>query len=273
MSEERQSEQVSSGDPGTLDELRQCIEDLERELEESRRLAIVGSTMRGLAHSIRSALGLCRAATHMVDRALALEDLAKIERAWQMVKRSSSRTAELTAALLDPEEAGRLKPVPGDPNSLIGEVCEVAIEQARDQGDALICELESELDGVRYDRQALHRICVELLSNSLDALAEAPGKGRVVVRTERFDDGWELTVLDTGPGMTDERLQRVLGGGYSTKGKGGSGLGVLQVRQLVRAHGGTVTFTTEPGKGTAVRCFFPFTPQITSDNEEERDAS
>lgn len=259
-----------SGEPkpsGELEAVQKRVRVLERELEATRRLAMIGATMSGLAHSIRSALGLCRAATHMVDRALHKDDGEEIRRGWEMVKRSSSRTAEMVAALLDPEGAGILKPSPGDPDALVREVCEVAIEQAADQGDQLICELVGGLDGLVYDRQAVHRVCVELLSNSLDALAESSISGQVVISTEHIDGGWALNVIDTGPGMSAERLGRVLEGGYSTKGKGGSGLGLLQVRELVKAHGGTVGVTSTPGKGTEVRCLFPDVQGSSDPNE------
>jgi len=268
----RARQETNTNEGASLEELRHRVRELESDLRESRQLALLGSNMKGLAHSIRSALGLCRAATHMVDRALGSGDREKLERAWQMVKRSSSRTAELTASLLDPEGVGRLKPTLGDPDALVREICEYATEQARDQGDELECQLAGDLDGVTYDRQALHRICVELLSNALDALAELNEPGRVVITTEGLDDGWLLSVIDTGPGMSSERLRRVMGGGYSSKGKGGSGLGLLQVRQLVKSHGGTVEITTEVGKGTEVHCRFPSAPPVSSSEEEERDA-
>lgn len=250
-----------------LETLRERVQSLEGELEATRRLAMIGATMTGLAHSIRSALGLCRAATHMVDRALRRDDGEEIRRAWEMVKRSSSRTAEMVAALLDPEGAALLKPTPGDPDALVREVCEVAIEQAADQGDQLICELVGGLDGKMYDRQAVHRVCVELLSNALDALAESSGEGQVVISTEVINGGWALNVIDTGPGMTAERLSRVLEGGFSTKGAGGSGLGLLQVRELVKAHGGTVEVSSTPGKGTEVRCLFPDVREASAESE------
>ncbi len=245
-------------------ELSQQVQELQEEIERNQRLATIGTTVIGLAHSIRSALGLCRAATHMVDRALRTQNLANIEHAWGMVKRNSSRTAELVNALLDMENCGRLHLQRGNPDTIADEVAEVATEQALDQDDILQLELSGDLDGVIFDRQAVHRCCVELITNSLDALAESPASGRVILRTARVEEGWTLTVADTGPGMTPEQLQSALRGGFTTKGKGGSGLGLQQVRQLVAQHCGTVDVLSEPGKGTSVRCFFPLNPHGSS---------
>lgn len=237
--------------------LRFRVKELEDENADLRRLASIGATMTGLAHSVRSALGLCRAATFMVERALNQGDPEEIRRAWGMVKRSSSRTAELVAQLLDPEEAQRLRLGIGDPDAVVREICEVVVEQAADQDDKLELELEGSLSGAVFDHQALRRCCIELIANALDALAERRDSGTVTVKTEGEPDGWRLIVCDDGPGIPPENMKKVLAGGYSTKGKGGTGLGLIQVRQLVRKHGGKVEVLSTPGQGTAVTCWFP----------------
>jgi signal transduction histidine kinase len=237
--------------------LERRVHELEDELEEAQRLSMIGTTMTGLAHSIRSTLGLCRAATYMVDRALKKWDRSELERAWGMVERSHGRVTEMVGLLLDPERAVGLAIQPADPNAVVREVGEVAAEEAMDQGDELQLDLDEDLDGVTFDRQALHRCCVELVANALDALVEKAGKGQVVIRTEREEDGWVMTVADTGPGMTEEQLRRALRGGYSSKGKAGSGRGLAQARELVQRHGGHLEVSTEPGEGTSIRCWFP----------------
>ncbi len=249
---------------GEVAALRERVRSLEEELSECHRLALVGANMRGLAHSVRSTLGLCSAATHMVERALARDDRADLERAWEMVKRSSSRTAELVGGLLDPDRGLRPDLRPGDPDAVVGEVCEVALIQAEDQGDELVLELDGDLQGSSFDAQAIHRCCVELISNALDALVESPTGGRVTVRTEGAGRGWRLIVRDTGPGMTPEGLRRALRGGFSSKGGGGSGLGLGIVRELMRQHGGTVGITSSPSQGTEVCCDFPASPETAT---------
>jgi len=260
-----------SHDPDELEQLRGRIGELEEELAENTRLAVLGATMTGLAHSIRGAQGLCLAATHMVERALISGDQAAVERGWDMVKRSLSRIAGLCDGLLNPEQAGRLKLEPGDPDAIVAEVAEVASEQASDQGDRLELDLCGDLAGVVFDRLSVHRCCIELVCNSLDALAETPVAGKVSLHTKRDPAGWSLSVEDTGTGMTPEQLRRVLKGGYTTKGRGGSGLGLIQVRELVKQHGGRVNVSSEAGTGTKITCWFPNEPTANARRREGRE--
>ncbi|MEL7473890.1 MAG: ATP-binding protein, partial [Planctomycetota bacterium] len=59
----------------------------------------------------------------------------------------------------------------------------------------------------------------------------------------------ELHVIDTGPGMDTERLERIFEPYFTTK-SGGTGLGLPTTRRLVEAHGGRIEAHSEPGRGT-----------------------
>jgi signal transduction histidine kinase len=237
--------------------LRDQLAALQTELNETKRLLGVGASMAGLAHSVRSTLGLCRGAIFMVDRAVRRRSWDDLERAWAIQKRSSSRVSDLVQGLLNPDEADRLQLAPGDPDTVVREVADIASEQAREQGDQLSLNLAGDLLGVIFDRLALHRCCVELVANSLDALAESSGPGEVGLQTGRKGGSWFLQVSDSGPGMSAQQLRRSLHGGYSTKGRRGSGLGLSVVRRLVEGQGGSLTVRSLPGKGTTITCWFP----------------
>ena len=81
-------------------------------------------------------------------------------------------------------------------------------------------------------------------------------RGELTVRARSEDDWVALEVTDTGVGIPADRLTRVFDAYYTTK-SDGSGLGLLIVLRILRAHGGRVDIASEPGKGTTVTLRFP----------------
>ena len=101
-----------------------------------------------------------------------------------------------------------------------------------------------------YDR--LIQVLANLLTN---ALRHTPEKGSITLRGETTDDGVRITVSDTGAGISPEDLPYIFdrfwrGDKSRTRTEGSSGLGLAITKQLVLAHGGTITAESELGVGT-----------------------
>ena len=86
----------------------------------------------------------------------------------------------------------------------------------------------------------------------------ATGTGQVTLTSlaGTVTGGSFLEVRDNGPGMDDDRIHRVLHGGFTTK-ENGTGLGLSICRHLTGSHGGTFSIESRPGAGTTVRLTFP----------------
>ena len=88
--------------------------------------------------------------------------------------------------------------------------------------------------------------------------ARAPGSPADGVEFEVGEaaGGWQLRVLDRGPGMTDTVLRNALLPFYSTKAEG-TGLGLTLCREILEAHGGRITLANREGGGLTVTLWFP----------------
>lgn len=108
------------------------------------------------------------------------------------------------------------------------------------------------------DPVALERVATNLVSN---ALKYTPRGGRVDLELAVEDDGVRLSVLDTGPGISDELAGRLFGRFERADGedrrKVGSGLGLSLAKQLVEAHGGTIRALARPTGGSELRVVLP----------------
>lgn len=101
---------------------------------------------------------------------------------------------------------------------------------------------------------ALREVLVNLILNALDAM---PAGGEVTVETRVEAGRVLLRVADTGVGMSPEVRARAFAPFFTTKGPGHSGLGLSSARELVAAHGGSITLDSREGHGTTVTIVLP----------------
>jgi signal transduction histidine kinase len=111
---------------------------------------------------------------------------------------------------------------------------------------------EAWIMGSKYE---LMRIFQNLLKNSLEA-----GATRIVTEFATKGGKVHVAVTDNGPGMDEDRVHRVMHGGFTSK-ENGTGLGLSICRHLAGAHGGEFSIESKPGAGTTVRLSFPAAPK------------
>ena len=116
------------------------------------------------------------------------------------------------------------------------------------------------LPEIEADLDLLHRALQNLILNSLNAMA---GGGTLTIRTEARQSGVRLEVSDTGTGLTPEECSRLFTPYYTTK-QQGTGLGLAIVQSVVSDHGGTISVSSEPGRGTAFRIDLPLRRSATA---------
>jgi signal transduction histidine kinase len=112
--------------------------------------------------------------------------------------------------------------------------------------------VEPGLPPIRFCKKAIQQCAINLLSNAICACSTLPhGRERkVTVRVYRAHGGeFALSVQDTGPGIPKDQVPRILEGFKSTKGSGGTGLGLQVVQKLARAHGGHLEVGGQEGEG------------------------
>lgn len=117
---------------------------------------------------------------------------------------------------------------------------------------------------VEMDEVLVQRLIANLISNSIDA---SPNGAQIRVQLERLAKGdvnrewWRVRVVDQGEGISKENLTRILTPYFTTKNRGdenrGFGLGLAICRKIVNLHGGQLTISSQPRKGTTVQFDLP----------------
>jgi len=144
-------------------------------------------------------------------------------------------------------------------SDLVSDTLESFTELAN-QGEITIeGQVDSDVDPVSMDTQAIGRVLNNLIGN---ALRHTPNKGRVSLWVRRSARGVEVTISDTGEGIRAADLPHIFERFYRgeksrNRGTGGAGLGLAIARGIVQAHGGDIRVESEIGKGTQFTFHIP----------------
>ena len=228
-----------------------------------------------LSHELRSPLNAMLGWLTLL-RTRKFDEAAKT-RALETIERNARTQAQLVEDILDVSRIirGQLR-LNVRPVTLVP-VIESALDTVRPAADAKSIRLQSVLDPaagpVSGDSDRLQQIIWNLLTN---AVKFTPKGGWVQICLERINSHVEITVADTGQGISAEFLPYVFdrfrqADGSITRSYNGLGLGLAIVRHLVELHGGTV-HAESPGKGLGARFTvkLPLMAVTTKDSEHER---
>lgn len=115
---------------------------------------------------------------------------------------------------------------------------------------------ESETIIAKFDRTQLIRVVTNLVKNSIQAIALDTRDPKIHVRVFAQQDSVMITVEDNGFGIADDTKSKIFEPKFTTK-SSGMGLGLAMVKNIVETYNGSITFTSQLGKGTTFTVAFP----------------
>ena len=210
-----------------------------------------------VSHELRTPVTIIKGyAETLLDGALE-SDPPRAMRFVEIISSHSERLANLindilTLSSLETKEA-LLELNPIDVSGTIAKACMLLQERAVQKSIAIINESTGGvLPRVMADQGRLEQVVVNLLEN---AIKYTPDGGTVRLFTEDEDAYIRVSVADTGIGIPFKDLPRIFERFYRvdearTREQGGTGLGLAIVKHIVQLHGGAVSVTSEPGKGS-----------------------
>jgi signal transduction histidine kinase len=240
-----------------LQDLRR-VKQLEREKIDAERLAAVGQTVAGLAHGIKNILTGLEGGMYFLRSGLKGGREGRAEEGWEMLERNMDRISVLVRNLLSFSK-GRVPRVElTDPRRFVEDVVALYQDAAAREHVLVVAEAGEKVEAAPLDAEGIHSCVANLVSNAIDA-CQMSGKEPCSVHVRVRDEGNDLVfeVEDEGCGM-DQKVRRLaFTTFFSTKGSGGTGLGLLLTRKITQEHGGRIELDTTPGKGSTFRLIFP----------------
>ena len=240
---------------------------LEGQLRQAQKMEAIGQLTGGIAHDFNNLLTIILSNVELVKSDLppgeeGAPDLAEIEAA-------ARKGAAMVRKLLAFSRTGQLELGPVELTRLVRDLSEM-LRRLLPETIAVRVTAAPDAPPVLADPGAVEQILLNLATNARDAMPHG-GVLDIVVESRLLDEQFRdamgesragpyvcLAVADSGGGMEPAVLERLFEPFFTTKPPGvGTGLGMAMVYGLVRQHGGLVDVETAPGRGTAVRVYFP----------------
>jgi len=235
-------------------------------LQRASRMAALGTLAIGVAHEIATPLGVIAGrAEQLVPRA----DDERTRRGLQAILEQVKRIDEVIRGLLG---LARGAAPAGDqvaPRAVVDAAVALVEHRFKKAGVPLTCEVAPALPAINGDARLIEHALVNLLLNACDACR---GGGEVVVRASARHDPPRrqvvFTVADTGAGISEADLSRVVEPLFTTKPVGeGTGLGLAIAREIVSSHRGELALAPGPSGGTVVTVWLPAAAEAAAEKE------
>ena len=239
----------------------------ERRARANERMAEIGAMTGGLAHEIKNPLSTIGLNAQLLaegieDLPIEPEEKGPLSRRVGALKREADRLRGILADFLQYAGQLRLDPKPTDLNSLVEELADFYAPQAQSQSVRLRLELAKGPVRAALDVPQVKQAVLNLMLNAVQAMADPKLAVKdLILRTDRRTDRdrrpvVELHVIDTGPGISPDAMERIFQPYFTTK-SGGTGLGLPTARRLIEGHEGRLEVHTEAGRGTDFTVIFP----------------
>lgn len=240
------------------------MQDMQSELIHVSRLTSMGEMASALAHELNQPLSAI--ANYMKGSVRLLDapvpDLDRIRAALGDAGDQALRAGAIIRRLRDfvgkGEADTRLESLP----KLIEEAGALAMVGAKESGVRLRFELATDTPLVVVDKVQIQQVLLNLMRNAIEAMREVPSRSLTVATKTAPDRMVEVSVGDTGPGISPEVADRLFQPFISTK-QDGMGVGLSICRTIVEAHGGRIWAEAAPGGGAVFR----FTLRAGSEDE------
>ena len=232
----------------------QELQEAQDKLLRTERLAAIGKLSAGVAHDLRNPLGAIKNAAYYINRKLRDSDmLAENQRARQFLEIMDEEIETSNQILTDLMDFARVN-TPDRSATRLEPVVDGARERAvNNVGIEVRKDFEEPLPEVQADGEQLRRAFGNLLKNAEDAM---PDGGTLTISGRAADGYVELRFADTGQGISETDLGRVLDPLFTTKARG-IGLGLAIVKTIVERHEGTIDVESEQGAGTTLTVRLP----------------
>lgn len=223
----------------------------------TERLTATGETVAALSHYIKNILQGMMGGSDIVEMGLRGQELATVDQGWQIVQRNLDKIYSLTMNMLAfaKHREPRREPVPF--GKVVEDVLKLVQRRADDKGVLLKREVDEEIPAMPMDEDGIHQVVMNIVNNAIDAAPKSTGVVTVKASFDASAESAVLTVGDNGPGIPKEVGERVFDAFFSTKGHGGTGLGLAVAKKIVDEHFGSIGITALEGQGTLIRVVLP----------------
>ncbi|MBN2282731.1 MAG: hypothetical protein JXO48_02465 [Deltaproteobacteria bacterium] len=232
------------------------IKEMEHEVERNKRLALIGEMTAVLAHELRTPLASIGGSVELLKRDLRLDGTDR--RLMDIILRGKDQVEGLVRdfLLLARPQEGNYTEI--DIREMLTNIVESVQVNPDWHDDITITCSFADSNTLRGNQLEIRQALWNLVINSIQALHDG---GTLSLKTEIIADArnrelLEISVTDTGCGIEEQHMDRILEPFFTTK-EMGTGLGLAIVNRIVKSHSGTFTVMSRPNEGTRCSILLP----------------
>jgi len=237
---------------GNIDKVVEMSADITQIRQLQDKLTSVGLLISTISHGIKGLLNGLDGGIYLLNTGLEKNDRGRIDQGWEIAQRNIRRIRSMVMDILyyakDREPDWEEVPI----EELMDEVCGMFKARADRQGFEFNCKVNPDVGQFEADKQAVKALLINLLDNSLDAcrIDTTKNNHKISIEISGHTENVIFVVSDNGIGMDRETREKALSLFFSSKGAGGTGLGLFIANKIAQSHGGEINIESEEGKGT-----------------------
>jgi len=225
------------------------------QLQQAEKLAAMGQLVSGVAHEINNPAAIISG----FAQTLLLDQLPPDQRETvQMMYDEATRIGRITSNLLAFARAGSKERTLVELNEIVRRTFALRSYHLTTLNITVNLELDEANPKAWANGSEVQQLLLNLLINAEQALTTVPERRAITIRTMAGDDGLELQVADTGPGIPPDIQEKIFDPFFTTKPEGmGTGLGLSICYGTVHDHGGRISVHSVPGNGATFTVSLP----------------
>ncbi len=226
------------------------------------RTEMLGEIAGGFAHEIKTPL-----ANISLPAELSIMDLTDVEKGQKKfgdilpelksrlkdIMQQTFKASEKIEAIRQFSKPGQVQLASVDLSSVLQNSLGLLDHMLRKMGAKVRLDFPVMMNPIRGDAKQLEIVFVNLIKNAAEAMSHnvSPGLAREIWLKGYEDGNWVVvSVKDAGPGIKKTEFSHLFEAYFTTKGSGGTGMGLFLSRQVIKAHGGSIDVKSEEGRGT-----------------------
>lgn len=244
---------VSRGDKIMDKRVRERLE-LEQKLYDIERLAHLGTMVATVSHEIKSPLGIVRSTAEIL-----LKRIKKVapgnENLAEIIVAETTRLNNIVLEFLDFARPQKVTLKPVDINQSVTQVLQFVEADLLEKEIVLSQELTPDIGPISIDSDLFYRALLNIIVNAIQAM---PGGGMLTVKTSLMDTDASvaISIEDSGIGMSEDTVDEIFKPFFTKKSKG-TGLGLAITKSIIDQHRGTISATSQEGRGTTFTITLP----------------